>query len=265
MTKTKRFCYHPVALMGLTLMLFSSCAMEKDIEIVYGDGLTDIDGNVYTTVIIGDQEWLAENLRTTRYNDGTDIPTGHSNGEWSRLHTAAYAVYPHASIDGFNSVDEVLEAFGALYNWYAVESGILCPAGWRVSGDDDWKRLLDYAAMEYGIINDDIVDGAGNALKSCRQVNSPLGKDCDTNEPPTWNAHQVHYGTDSFGFSGLPAGYRSSTGQFLSINEGNLLWNSAGEDRQHVSRMWLTNSSGSIGRFGAYYPRIGASVRCIKE
>lgn len=156
-----------------------------------GDGVTDIDGNKYITVIIGDQEWMAENLRTTRYNDGASIPTGHTNEQWTNLNTGAYAIYPHSQIDRLNSDAEVLEAYGALYNWYAVETGNLCPTGWHVPTDTEWTTLTDYLGGE-------IV--AGGKLKSTRT-------DPDTH--PRWKSPNTG-ATDEYGFSALPGGRRDS-------------------------------------------------------
>ena len=90
------------------------------------DTVTDIDGNVYQTVPIGDQLWMAENLKVTHYNNGDEIPTGYSNSAWSNLSTGAYAVYD----DNESNAD----TYGYLYNWYAVDDwwhGV-CPDGWHV-------------------------------------------------------------------------------------------------------------------------------------
>jgi uncharacterized protein (TIGR02145 family) len=93
------------------------------------------------------------------------------------------------------------------FNWFAVddERG-LCPGGWYVPGDDDWTQLVNYL-VDQGFPNNNALNGAGNALKSCRQVGSPLGGDCDTAEHPRWNyPHNSHHGFDEFGFSALPGG-----------------------------------------------------------
>jgi hypothetical protein len=96
--------------------------------------VTDIDGNEYKTIKIGDQNWMAENLKTTHYNDGSDIPTGYSNSEWTQLQTGAYAVYDD---DASNA-----DIYGNLYNWYVVDdSRGLCMDGWHVPSDEEFKEL----------------------------------------------------------------------------------------------------------------------------
>jgi|WetSurSiteA1Bulk_404760.scaffolds.fasta_scaffold04582_6 uncharacterized protein (TIGR02145 family) len=95
--------------------------------------VSDADGNVYATVKIGNQIWMAENLRTTKYNDGTEIPPIESNYAWSELTTPAYCCY--------NNEISNKEVYGALYNWYAVNTGKLCPVGFHVPSDAEWHEL----------------------------------------------------------------------------------------------------------------------------
>ena len=96
----------------------------------------DIDGNVYNTVRIGDQVWTVENLRVTRFNDGTPIPHITDDNQWGNLSTPAYCFYDNSSANG--------DKYGALYNWHAVNTGKLAPYGWRVPTYDDWKILRNY-------------------------------------------------------------------------------------------------------------------------
>ena len=225
--------------------------------------ITDIDGNVYTTVIIGNQEWMAENLRSTIYKDTTNIPTGYSVSEWLNLTTGAYGVYPHVDIDGLNSDAEVLKAYGALYNWYAVETGNLCPYGWRVPSNDDWTTLINYV-VDQGYPNDwDEPNGTGKALKSCRQVNHPDGGDCATSEHPRWNSHSTHYGTDEFGFSALPGGRRFNQ-EGENVGNWGSWWSSSSYD---TSLAWRQTIYYDLGNVNSYYfdKRIGFSIRCIKD
>lgn len=250
---TKRQSLFYLTIVGFSLFLAIGC---KRPGTIIGDGVADIQGNEYPTVIIGEQEWMAENLRTTKYKDGTEIVNITNSGEWSQLDKGAYAWY--------NNDENLGEIHGALYNWRAVSSEMLCPDGWRMPDHKDWELLMEYLENEYGIKNKDIVDGLGNALKSCRQEESPLGGHCNTNDHPRWNKNSEHYGTDIFGFSALPSGYRASNGSFSSIGRGSLFWNAAGDSKRDISRMWITNDNGSIRRYTSY-PLIGASVRCIKD
>lgn len=92
--------------------------------------VTDADGNVYSTLTIGDFTWLGENLKTTKYNDGTDIANIADNNEWENLSSDAYCWYDNRY------------SYEALYNWEAVNTGKLCPTGWHVATDDEWTELV---------------------------------------------------------------------------------------------------------------------------
>lgn len=171
-----------------------------------GAGVIDIDGNSYPTVIIGNQEWMAENLRVAHYNNGEAITT-----DWSAMREeGAYGIYPYSDIDGLNSDAEVVEAYGKLYDWYAVDDDRgLCPTGWRVPSDEDWDVLVDYLFDQghQGDPHAGSANGAGNALKSCSRVDHPDGGECDTSEHPRWNSHHTHSGFDAYGFSAFPVDF----------------------------------------------------------
>ncbi len=139
--------------------------------------VTDIDGNVYQTVFIGERVWMAENLKTTKYNDGSPLLTQLSDSDWRNTTSGAYAVYPLDDVNGINSGLEMLAAYGALYNWYALENDNLCPDGWHVPSDEEWKELTDYIES----VNNSNV---GNQLKSCRQDGSPLSRECAVSQHP---------------------------------------------------------------------------------
>jgi uncharacterized protein (TIGR02145 family) len=229
------------------------------------DSFTDPrDGQEYKTVCIGKQVWMAENLRATKYNDNTPIATGHNDTQWVGLTTGAYAIYPHGSISGLNSDAEVLNTYGALYNWFAVdaEQG-LCPTGWRVPTDADWTELVNYVVGQ-GYSKSNVVEGVGNALKSCRQINHPNGGDCAKLDHPRWDAHNTHYGTDEFGFSSLPGGYRSNNGSYGGIGGYGSWWSST----EYTSSQVLGRSQYyNTGHLGISRPHkiSGLCVRCIKQ
>jgi len=137
---------------------------------------------------------MKENLKTTTYRNGTSIPNVTDNAAWLALSTGAYVWWD-------NDISWK-DCYGALYNWYAVDGpNGLCPAGWHVPTDDEWTTLYDY-------ISGTTSPPLGNVLKSCRQINSPLGGGCNTIEHPRWkeDIYWGNYGTDDFGFSGLPGG-----------------------------------------------------------
>ena len=218
--------------------------------------VTDEDGNSYKTVVIGYQEWMTENLRVTRYRDGTPIYyPEEADSLWEADTTGAYAWY--------RNDEDWAEAYGALYNWHAVnhEAG-LCPEGWRVPSLEDRDELTGYLTDHFDHIP---LNEVGKALKSCRQVDSPLGGECDTEEHPRWNAHSEHYGTDAFGLSMLPGGMRSDQGSFGFMGRSAYLWTADSyrdDPRAHFFSFSSTNShmATGISDFAAGY-----SVRCVRD
>jgi uncharacterized protein (TIGR02145 family) len=227
------------------------------LDIISGDGVTDTDGNFYPTVIIGEQEWMAENLRTTVYSDETVIPYVSGDVEWWNTNEGAYC--------WFNNDTDLKYAYGALYNGYAVATEKLCPAGWRVPSDAEWAQLVDYLFDEIGVLKDYSENGPGNVLKSCRQLNSPLANECNTEVHPRWEQHTLHYGTDNFGFSALPGGYRMSYGSFHRVGEIARFWSST--EYSLGSFLWYWTMSHENGGFGNIFALkdVGFSVRCVRD
>ena len=119
------------------LLISSQCKRKETNTII------DIDGNIYRTALIGDHWWMTENLKSTRYNDGQAIPCVKDQPDWLRLNTAAYCYYQNS--------ESYADTFGLMYNWYAVNSGKLCPTGWRVPTDNEWKQLEGFADTKFGI------------------------------------------------------------------------------------------------------------------
>ena len=228
----------------------------------------DIDGNVYPTVIIGDQEWMAENLRVRNYRTGDPIPTNLDNDAWTTTNDGAYTVfdYNNSNAEGIDSEEQMAETYGLLYNWFAVgDSRGLCPEGWRVPTSDEWNDLTDYIIATEPDIDTMTV---ARAIKSCRQINSPLGGECNTDIHPYWRENDEHIGTDIYGFGALPAGFRHNTsGNFSWLTSRGFYWSSTEfADNPEVSanyrRMFFTHSM--VERI-ATNKRIGFSVRCIKD
>ena len=193
--------------------------------------ITDADGNVYISVTIGAQEWMSENLRTSKYSDGTSIPNVTDGGQWANLSTGAWCHYD-------NDSSQYESMYGKLYNWYAVNTSKLCPTGWHVPTDAEWTELTDYLAAN---------GHSGTALKATSG----------------WSSGN---GTDDYGWLGLPGGGRSSyNGDFYDIGYGGAWWSSSQNDAGYAWDRSLTNDgSGNVGR-SYYYKRNGFSVRCLRD
>ncbi|MFO8054775.1 MAG: FISUMP domain-containing protein [Bacteroidales bacterium] len=211
--------------------------------------VTDIDGNVYNTVQIGNQCWMKENLKTTTYRNGTAIPNVMGYHAWRTHTTGAYVWYE-------NDISWK-DKYGALYNWLTtVDPNGLCPTGWHMPTHDEWTDLTDYIGG--------IDSPHGNELKSCRQVNSPLSGCCNTNEHPRWHEHGTHYGTDDYGFSCLPGGYRYYVGWFGFIGSLGYWWSST---EASSSFAWFRAQGWTDGNVGVDFSNkhYGFSVRCLRD
>ncbi|MGE0077112.1 MAG: FISUMP domain-containing protein [Bacteroidales bacterium] len=207
--------------------------------------VTDIDGNIYRTVVIGKQIWMAENLKTTTYNNGIKILFVTSDSIWQNLNNGAYCWY--------HNTDSNATKYGALYNWYAVRSGNLCPAGWRVPTDENWIQLEGYIDTKYkandAIWNTPMLRGynAGKRLKS------KFG----------WNSNGN--GFDSFGFNALPAGERSGNKYFFRHIGNNAFWWCSTELDTSLSwyRCFVFFDDRIIRN--THPKTMGFSVRCVKD
>ncbi len=159
----------------------------------------------------------------------------------------------------------MVEGYGKLYNWYAVnDSRGLCPAGWHVPSQDDWIRLVDYV-VPLGYPNEeDNLNGAGNALKSCRQDDSPLGGACNASVHPCWESHETHYGFDEVGFSALPGGLRWPNGHFNAIGRIGVWWCTSEGSGNFQWSQNMVNRDGSV--FTEDDDKsYGFSVRCVRN
>ena len=223
-----------------------------DLNIIFAEDelAIDIDNNIYKTVIIGDQEWFAENLKTTKFRNGDDIPTGYTAEEWEVLinpddgtGTPAYAQNP-----------EALPEDGLLYNWYAVaDDREVCPTGWRSPTEDDWIELMMYAGMSEEEAND--WGWQGEAAEVGKKLKSQ---------------QRGMNGTDIYGFNALPSGMRSTAGTFSRYDIDFFFW-SASEDptgdedyyMQGVRRAFR-NSLVTVVRQDSKKTG-GYAVRCVRD
>ncbi len=219
----------------------------RDIIVIYEDAVMDVDGNTYQSVVIGELEWMAENLKTTTYHNGVPIEYPGDNMEAWRANTqGAYAWYDNDPANG--------ALYGALYNWYAVTNpNGLCPAGWRMPDHEDWLYLTGYVGEQMG-----------NKLKSRRQVGSPLGADFDTLEHPRWETFSVNYGTDEFGFGALPGGNRHASGTFVTKGANALFWSSSEVSVEAGFGWYMYHGYYGVDR-GYGDKAAGFSVRCVRD
>lgn len=225
---------------GISMVL--NCGCEKDSsedEELKSGTVTDIDGNVYKTVKIGTQIWMAENLKTTRYRNGDAIPEVTDDDEWGDLTTGAYCNYD-------NNTDNVA-TYGRLYNWYAAtDSRNLAPEGWHVATCYEWETLIDFLGGS---------DKAGGKLK----------------EKGTTHWQSPNEGaTDEFGFKAIPAGVRGSLLGFIftGLGGGSDFW-STGDFYQNGLQQWTVGLSTNSKTIKLDYMinsiNDGCSVRCVKD
>ncbi|MCE1201483.1 MAG: fibrobacter succinogenes major paralogous domain-containing protein [Bacteroidia bacterium] len=238
-------------------------------------GVTDVEGNFYPTIVIGNQEWMAKNLRTTTFNNGTPIPLLNDT-DWSQVDyinnpAPSYGLYPHQSINGLNNDQQVKEAYGTLYNWFAATSthGI-CPTGWRLPSKADVDSLLVFVSNgTYDPNNYQSTTTEGKKLKSCRQENSPLGGSCNTSTHPRWNAFSGIFGTDVNGFGALPAGYRTSSGTYSFVGTMTGFWTSEIElavpPFGWSARALRMDQANDVVFREYWQPLLGYSIRCVRD
>jgi uncharacterized protein (TIGR02145 family) len=197
-------------------------------SIIGGTGsVTDIDGNVYPTVIIAGVEWMASNLKTTKYNNGVPITNITSATNWSQYGTPGWCYYDNNS--------QYNEVYGKLYNRYVVIDSVnnVCPVGWHVSSNQEWQNLqLFFGGPQT----------AGGALKSTGTQYWGVPNEGATN---------------SSGFSAMPGGYRDETGQFHSLGQSAIFYTG--------SYYYQINSTAATLIYGLGDIRNGYSIRCVKD
>jgi uncharacterized protein (TIGR02145 family) len=240
MQTKNRIWIGPLIVIGLLIIIPNSCKKEEEI-------ITDSDGNVYTSVTIGTQVWMVENLKTTKYNDGTAIPLVTDSTAWAALSTPGYCWYN-------NDEATYKSTYGALYNWYVVNTGKLCPIGWHVPSDAEWHTLLLTFDKDSQLIDNGFESNiAGGKLK----------------EAGTTHWQQPNEGaTNESGFTALPGGSRHGGGYY-----GDGTFGSNG-----IYGPWWTSSDTSSYAYSRYmyydktsvfrdhiYLQYGFSVRCLKD
>ncbi len=223
-------------LMTIAIMLLGQISVAQ--TNIPNETVTDVDGNVYHTVTIGTQTWLVENLKTTKYNDGTPIPNVTDDLVWRNLTTGAYCIYNNSKAND--------SKYGKLYNWHAVNTGMLAPKGWHVPTKDEWSTLNSYVSSHTGISGTVGKALASNTIWSDYSATATIGNERKKN--------------NSTGFNGMPGGVR--TGNFIIIGMFGSWWTST-ENKNNAYSKNLSWSSGTLNE-EISDKATGLSVRCIK-
>jgi len=228
----------------------SSWSFTTSTAIIKIDSVTDIDGNVYHTIKIGTQVWTVENLRTTKYNDGSAIPFITDNSTWLTTTSPGYCYYNNTT-----NADSI-KKFGVLYNWYAVNTKKLAPAGWHIPTDAEWDTLENYL-----IVNRYSWDGTVG--------NNKIAKSLAAKTDWCLNSSAGAIGNDltknnSSGFSALPSGYRYVAGNFNYIGYFGCWWSASGTGADMAYCSSLGNDHDNLIRDNDF-EGCGFSVRLVRD
>lgn len=202
------------------------------------DVVSDIDGNQYPVVKIGEQYWLQENLRVTRYRNGDPVPVVTADAQWKNLTNGAMCIF-----DNLAGNDTV---YGNLYNWHALNDNRgLCPVGWHVPSDMEWGKLVSFLGGNMT---------AGGKLKSEGTIEQGTGLWFFPNKAAT----------NSSGFTGLPGGYRINYGTFYSLGNVAYFWSSSDTASVNAWHFILDANNADLKRYFSFKTN-GYSVRCCKD
>jgi uncharacterized protein (TIGR02145 family) len=216
----------------ITVVLFRFLSCSKDDKNPVKPS-SNIDNYTYKTVQIGDQVWMAENLKVTHYRNGDAVPNVTNASEWENLSTGAYCNYDNKTTH--------VATYGRLYNWYAVnDSRNIAPIGWHVASDAEWQTLIDYLGG---------ADVFGGKLKEMGNTH--------------WQSPNTG-ATNESGFSALPGGVRYSHGEFTDLGYCACFWSSTETNNKFAMCCWLLHTwSGANHMVCLKYWSL--SVRCVKD
>jgi uncharacterized protein (TIGR02145 family) len=213
--------------------------------------VTDADGNVYKTVKIGNQVWTVENLRTTKFNDGSAVPLVTHNSAWKNLTKPGYCWYD-------NQIKN-RSRYGALYNWYAVDTKKLAPAGWHVPSVAEWDTLQHYLiAHGYNYDGQTVGNKIAQSMAAKEEwIASPQAKEAGT-------IGDDLSANNRSGFSALPGGCRGEDGSFSGAGKGGSWWSATQSDASAAYYCYLSHIINALCRL--YSPKsCGFSVRLVKD
>ena len=232
--KTNALIYQFLIPIILTAIIFSCNKDENEEETSNTSTVQDVDGNTYQTIKIGDQWWMAENLNTTKFRNGENIPYLAGSNEWTSTLSAGYC---------HSNNDTTLGAvYGLLYNWHAVSDGRkICPEGWHSPNNNNWATLVEFLGGS---------DIAGGKLK---QAGTDL-----------WDSPNTD-ATNESGFSALPGGIRTPiTGFFAGVGSTGSWWSNTQQNNEEAGVWGLTSMNGVIANYNLK-KNTGMSVRCVKD
>ena len=236
---------------GLTQSVITPITVTTYI-VQYTGTVTDIDGNVYNTIQIGNQLWMAENLKVTQYRNGDAIPNVTNSQDWEDLISGAFLNY--------NNDESYVSTYGRLYNWYVISDprGI-APEGWHVPSDDEWKELELYLGMPQAEADDESSRSTGKVGQKLKSVSEWYNgwNNVDNVDPEI-------IGTNESGFSALPGGYAGDNGLTDDMGHDGIFWTSTELIGGLAWRRGLGHASAGVARYtnGNNY---GFSIRCIRD
>ncbi len=217
---------------GLILLIFALLTLRCSKNDTTTDPVTDTEGNTYKTVAIGTQVWMTENLRTTKLNDGTEIPLIKDATSWNNLTSEGFCWYNNDEASFGNT-------YGALYNGYTVLTGKICPTGWHIPDNEEWKILRNFLG--------DSIKAGGKLKEAGTEHWLPPNKGAD----------------NSSGFTALPAGLRYFEGTFASVSSFSGTWSATETGNEE----WYIGLYHSDAFFVMDHRNLkhGFSIRCLKN
>lgn len=247
-TKRNTFFLLPfwIAMFGIGIIFFTGCKDSEEEDPVFETGtVTDVEGNVYATIKIGDQWWMAEDLRTTTFRSGVPIDQVSDNREWKDAIGPAYTTYNNNTL---------LEGLGMLYNYQVVTSlEEIAPDGWHVPTDEEWKELETYLGMDAADLDKTNWRGTdeGDRLK----VEATEG----------WLFYEGVWANNETGFSAYGGSSRFYEGPFgVPGIKGSAFWWAADANQGYGWYRYLDYKKSGIFRYFGH-PNYGFSIRCVKN
>jgi uncharacterized protein (TIGR02145 family) len=223
--------------------IITSCKKDdKPARTIESGTVTDVDGNIYKTVKIGDKWWMAENLRVSKFNDGTSL-------QYVAM-TDADSIWAQASVPTYMYINDSL--FGYLYNGITVlDAHNIAPAGWHVATDADWKALESAVGM------------SGSELNETGWRGESTGEILTSLHSKGWPEGGVLFGSDDYGFNALPGGCRLFDGRTNIFNNTAFWWTASSSSNELWYRYIDINNKGLFRQHT--YMGYGMSIRCVKD